>query len=89
MKDEHDIRKEKLVDAQIAQAEHKAELEAKPELIPCACVHHDAYECARIRDRIDDAPDPFDDPNPRDQERRACECCCHEKDQDELEDVPW
>lgn len=43
----------------------------------CACVHPDAFECARIRDgrhaRDDD-----------DYHRRACECCCHnDEDYDE------
>jgi hypothetical protein len=44
----------------------------------CACVHHDAHECARIRDTRHD--DDFDDVH-----RRACECSCH-KDDDYYED---
>lgn len=39
---------------------------------PCACVHHDSYECARIRDRSPIAD--FDDYH-----RRQCECDCHER----------
>lgn len=51
------------------------------EQIPCACVHHDAHECARIRDGRHQ-------PDEREYERRACECECHAKDVDELEDEP-
>lgn len=39
----------------------------------CACVHHDAYECARIRDSRD-MSDYDDDDEPR---KRACACFCH------------
>ena len=34
----------------------------------CACVHFDAYDCARIRCNPMWQPVDFDD---------ACECCCH------------
>ena len=44
----------------------------------CACVHHDAHECARIRDHRGNMPDPFSEDTPND--RRACECSCHEKE---------
>lgn len=37
----------------------------------CACVHWDAYECARIRDG---RHDPDDDQH----HQGECECCCHE-----------
>ena len=43
----------------------------QPVVVPqCACVHHDPYECARIRDgrhaRDED-----------DYHKRSCECECH------------
>lgn len=45
----------------------------------CACVHRDAYECARIRDRIEGEEDC-------DRSRkRACECACHKEEYDEDE----
>lgn len=46
----------------------------------CACVHPDAYECARIRDgrHLPDDDDYY---------KRACECCCHYDDDDEDEDL--
>jgi hypothetical protein len=39
---------------------------------PCACVSMDPYECAMIRDGRG-LPD-FEE-----QERRACECSCHDE----------
>lgn len=45
----------------------------------CACVSMDAYECARIRDRVDSGFDENDD----DQHRRACECPCHDQEEDD------
>jgi len=41
----------------------------------CACVHPDARECARLRDRLD--------PEDRDYGKRACECCCHDEGDDD------
>jgi len=38
----------------------------------CACVHTDAYECARIRDRRSEGFDKDSEYH-----RRACECSCH------------
>lgn len=49
----------------------------------CACVSHDGYECARIRDRVHEWPD--DEPE---HVRRRCDCECHSMDRDELEDAP-
>ena len=46
----------------------------------CACVHDDAYECARIRDRIS-----FPEIDCDDIEHRACECSCHDEDEDREE----
>ena len=44
--------------------------------VKCACVHHDPYECARLRDRrVRDAGDVDECLDP---ERRECECCCHD-----------
>lgn len=80
MKDQHDYRKERIESEMIARAEAKAELEASPERIPCACVSIDAHECARIRDQRGNMPDPFSEETPDD--RRACECCCHEREID-------
>lgn len=52
----------------------------QPNLIPCACVHHDARECARIRDRrLDDIDHESPDHG------RLCECSCH-KDYDDMYD---
>lgn len=48
----------------------------------CACVHHDAYECARLRDRRSNG---YDEDN--DYYKRACECCCHKDDDDEPDDL--
>ena len=46
----------------------------------CACVHHDAHECARIRDsRYGFHSDPDQSVEVL---RRACECSCHEKEID-------
>jgi hypothetical protein len=46
----------------------------------CACVHSDAYECARIRDgRHDKDSDDY--------HRRECECSCHEDDDYEPDDL--
>lgn len=50
---------------------------SKQDEIKCACVHTDAYECARIRDG---RHLPGDD----DYYKRACECCCH--DDEDYED---
>jgi hypothetical protein len=47
----------------------------QPESIPCACVSHDATDCARIRDGLS-----TDDPR---YERRKCECVCHSTDTDD------
>jgi hypothetical protein len=43
----------------------------------CACVSHDAHECARIRDGIDPDDEHF--------MSRECECCCHH-DEDSNDD---
>jgi hypothetical protein len=56
------------------QPESAAGLAAPTGYALCACVHHDAYECARIRDGRH-AKDEHE------YHRRACECCCH-KDED-------
>lgn len=50
----------------------------------CACVHDDPCECARIRDRIS-CPNLDEDD---DSHKRACECACHERD-DEDEENQW
>lgn len=50
----------------------------------CACVHTDAYECARIRDQ---RMEPYD-PDYHEPERRACICDCHDKEDNEFEDYP-
>lgn len=47
--------------------------------IPCACVHPDGYECARIRDGRHT-------PDDEEYEKRECICACH-SDQDE--DDEW
>lgn len=47
----------------------------------CACVHPDAFECARRRDGDLDSDDPL-------YVRRQCECVCHDKDEDEQDDYP-
>ncbi len=64
------------------EAFRAAGLPASP-IIParCACVHHDAYECARIRDGWHACDDD-------DYHRRECECSCHDNDdfyQDDFE----
>lgn len=46
----------------------------------CACVHHDGYECARIRDG---RHMPDDD----DYHKRCCECDCHETEDFYEEDI--
>lgn len=47
----------------------------------CACVHYDAYECARIRDGRH-LPDEAE------YQKRACECICHDND-DADDDWDW
>lgn len=50
------------------------------ERVPCACVHYDATDCARIRDG-------FDSDDPRyEGYRRKCGCLCHDH---EDEDDGW
>jgi hypothetical protein len=44
----------------------------------CACVSHDAIDCARIRDDLD-----TDDPR---WDRRKCECECHARADDDDEE---
>ena len=44
--------------------------ENKPAIPRCACVHHDPYECARIRDGYHAHDDD-------DYKKRSCECECH------------
>lgn len=46
----------------------------------CACVHHDANECARIRDGNHDIDDD-------DYRKRECECCCHDDEDYEPDDL--
>ncbi len=53
------------------------------EPIKCACVHSDAYECAKIRDRRSEGYD-WDGEDVA-VPRRACECCCHDDDSDDEE----
>jgi hypothetical protein len=43
---------------------------------PCACVHHDATDCARIRDGFDADDERYEG------YRRKCGCECHERDDD-------
>jgi hypothetical protein len=43
----------------------------------CACVHSDSVECARRRDGLD--------PDDEHYERRECECCCHESDEEDYD----
>lgn len=48
----------------------------------CACVHHDSYECARIRDGD----------HMRDEDsyhRRQCECICHDDPDYDYDDEDW
>jgi len=52
----------------------------------CACRHWDAFECARARDRgapafgneYEEARHPL-----RHDADDRCDCCCHDRDQDE------
>lgn len=79
--DEHDARKASIEDDLNARAEEAAEQKAKQ---TCACASMDAYECARIRDKI---TDPFDEDSDDDSHRRACECECHKDEYPDDEDL--
>lgn len=57
--------------------------EPKPD---CACVSHDARECARIRDRREIDPDYL--PNGT-WPHRACECECHAEERDDNWEDGW
>ncbi len=48
----------------------------------CVCVHDDAFECAKIRDRIQGIL-TYEE---IEEEHRACECSCHD-DEDYYEDM--
>jgi len=48
------------------------------EKVSCACVHHDDFECARIRDGRN-CDDPY-------YVRRRCECVCHSEQRENDED---
>lgn len=45
----------------------------------CACVSHDATDCAWIRDGRPSRDDPHNFP-------RKCECVCHDEDRDDYEE---
>jgi hypothetical protein len=50
----------------------------KPQDIPCACVHSDGKECARIRDGFEPDDRRYDY-----QQARTCECDCHKQSDDD------